>query len=178
MILAYPSVSAELIAKIPRLDSIAAMMGFRDRLGDARNVDFGLLGPVEAGAWILRTSIDFDILLSRHSKAESIEILRRAETDYPKILLDILELKAEDSAPRVGGLASIPLLCLEKDMILKMDIVARDGMTVARKDQRMTEPLLKRIRNFIQAGLIEVELVEVILPKEHAQFSLHDLHLD
>ena len=166
MILAYPSVSAELISKIPKLDSIGAMMGFRDNLGDASLFDPSFSGPVETGAWILRTAIDFDILLSRHSKVDSVSILRKASSDYPKALLDILEREVPDEAPRVGSISTIPVLCLEKDMVINHDIVARDGVIVARKDQRMSEPLLKRIRNFIQAGQIDCEIIEILTPRE------------
>lgn len=166
MILAYPSIGADLIGKIPKLDSIAAMLGFRDNLGDAALFDPLLSGPVETGAWILRTAIDFDILLSRHSKADSIAILRKSPSEYPASLLDILERAVPDEPPRHGSVSTIPLLALEKDMVINQDLVARDGMVVARKDQRMSEPLMKRIRNFIQAGQLDCDIVEILQPKE------------
>jgi hypothetical protein len=162
MILAYPQASAELIGKIQRLEDIAAMMSFRDNLGDASLFDPAVSGPVETGAWILRVAIDVDILLSRHSKRESLAALRRSAAEYPAILLDILDRKLPDEAPRYGSVSTIPLLSLEKDMVINHDIVAFDGAIVARKDQRMSEPLLKRIRNFIQAGQIPLEIVEII----------------
>jgi response regulator RpfG family c-di-GMP phosphodiesterase len=173
MLLAYPTVSAELIAKIPKLDSIAAMMGFRDKLGDASTIDFATVGPVEAGAWILRTSIDFDVLLSRHNKSETIAVMRNSPSEYPKMLLDLLEECIPDEAPRHGSISTIAVLSLDKEMVLNQDIIARDGTVVARKDQRMSEPLLKRIRNFIQADLIESEIVEIISPKS----SLNELEI-
>lgn len=169
MILAYPAASAELISKIPNLEAAAAMMGFRDKLGDASAFDVSVTGPIEAGAWILRTAIDFDVLLSRHSKAKTIEILRRASSDYPAILLDILDKGVPDEPPRIGDISTIPILALEKDMVINHDIIAHDGVIVARRDQHMTDPLLKRIRNFIQAGQITAEIVEILTPRTPTQ---------
>ncbi len=162
MILSYPSVGAELIAKIPKLGSIAAMLGFRGDLGDASLFGSSRVLPSKTGAWILRTAIDFDILLSRHSKAESLEAMRKSPSEYPAALLDVLERGVPDEPPRLGSISVIPTVALEKDMILNQDIVARDGVLVARKDQRMSEPLLKRIRNFMQAGQIDCEIVEIL----------------
>jgi len=165
MINGYPAISAELVAKIPKLESVAEMMRFREGLGDALRLDFSpaSLGEAKTGAWILKTAVDFDILLSRHSKAEALSKLRESPSEYPERLIEILEhSSAPDEPPRIGSAVKVPLMELEKEMLLNEDIVSRDGYVVARRDQRLTQPLVKRIRNFVQAGLIEKGSAEII----------------
>jgi len=165
MVNSYPSVSAELVAKIPKLGSVAEMMRFREGLGDASKLDFSpaALGEAKAGAWILKTAVDFDILLSRHSKPEALARMREAPSEYPERLLEVLEhASSPDGPPRIGSALKVPILSLEKEMLLNEDIVSKDGYVVARRDQRLTHPLVKRIRNFVQAGLIEKGSVEIL----------------
>ncbi len=165
MVNGYQALSAELIAKIPKLSAVAEMMRFRESLGDASKMEFmpSALGKARTGAWILRTAVDFDILLSRHSKAEALEKLRASPSEYPERLVAILEYAyAPDERPRLGSAVKTPLASLDKDMLLNEDIVSKDGHVVACRDQRLTHPLIKRIRNFQQAGLLEKDFVEIL----------------
>lgn len=160
----HPQVGHDLIANIPRLEEVAAIVACQEkRFSDATDIPLG--------ARILKVALDFDgIEYKSLSKAEALEQLRRRSGWYDPGVLDALErvlreeIAWEEREIEVGDLLSTMLKsdaawemneiragCLLNSttrMILAHDVLSDDGALLLSKGQEITSGMLERLRNY------------------------------
>ncbi|MBK8231192.1 MAG: response regulator [Candidatus Eisenbacteria bacterium] len=153
-----PQVSLDLLASIPRLESVREILRWRDLDFDGQN------GPLDSptgraipwGARAIRVAAEYDRLLRRrHAPERAIALLRSSPASFDPSLVGCL---AESRAVAGEGtpIERCPLAALRPGMRFVEDVFARNGLLLACRGQQVNPELIARLTNFAAGiGLIE-----------------------
>jgi response regulator RpfG family c-di-GMP phosphodiesterase len=151
MIKRLPEVAERVLAHIPRLDNVRAVLKHQF-------LDAGPKGrrPSDAplGAIIMSVLRDLAAAEARSADfAAAVAHLRTRSDKYDTAILDAVEEVCRPPAPVVH---SFRVVDLRPGMRFVDDVKARTGLLLVAKGQRATEPLLERLRNFaLRADIVE-----------------------
>jgi response regulator RpfG family c-di-GMP phosphodiesterase len=151
-----PAVSRDLVAAIPRLETVAAAIGWQTARYDGR----GSVDGVPAGedlplaARMLHLATDFEAGLSqRAALQDTINALRADAGAYDPRLLDALigchevtELEAPAREVRVHE--------LEEGMVVFDDILTTEGVLLVGRGTVVTDSLIQRLENYSDQGRV------------------------
>jgi CheY-like chemotaxis protein len=160
----HPAVGRTLLARIPRMETIARIIGRQHTASSAENTPAGDGDePDEVlGGSMLTTALELDQRLARGESVEhAVGRMARRPDLYPPRLLKTLEtLKpiGHDWLPRL-----VRVRQLETFMVLDEDVRARNGLLLAPKGHELTTPLILRLRAFAR-GVGVVEPFRVLMP--------------
>jgi hypothetical protein len=142
----HPSVARNLLSNIPRLGSIAWIVG-QQRFG-AATPDAQVPLSMRIGADILRLAIAFDDLkIKGHSDTEALSKLQYDPQFDPKIVLALHSLRPETSNM---DLKAVRISDLSTGMILQEEIRTEGEMLLVGRGQEVTYPLIVRLNGFHQ----------------------------
>lgn len=153
----HPGVAAQLLANIPRLETVARMIAGQQRPFQPR----GPAAPEETadevsalGAQILKAAIDFDVLLFRGYSARGalLKMMEREGEYNPRVLAALQTLQVKEMSKAVRAMRVDDL---HVGMIAGEDIRALNGVLLLPKDQPVTYPVLERLRNFARMGAVK-----------------------
>ncbi len=142
----HPSVGQSLLAKIPRMEAIAAMIGYQmTPLGELR--DLKVPEVVKLGAQMLMVAIHLDQTVSRGASpgAAAKFMSDRPEIFHPKLTNAIRSADIEAVEMEVR---TIRLRDLRPNMIINEDLRAVNGPLLVAKGQEVSEALIARLQNF------------------------------
>lgn len=151
MYLDHPQIGGKLLEKIPRLETVAAiiarqLMPYKSLAGCN-----GITEEVCIGAQILKIAIDFDSLLHRGWKRfEALDHLEKATAEYNPELVKILA--GIKLTPENERIVAVEIRDLSAGMIVEQDIMASNGVLIAPKGHEVTWSLIKGLKNFSQQG--------------------------
>jgi response regulator RpfG family c-di-GMP phosphodiesterase len=148
-----PDVTGRILANIPRLDGVRAIVA-----GHRKRFEASL--PV--GARMLRIAVDFVALEAEGAEAFlALETMRGRTGVYDP---ELLEIFARTVGVRTHSLevAEIRLAGLEVGMRLVHDVRARDRRLLITRGHLVTAELLERLRNFPPGTVVEP--LRVVLP--------------
>lgn len=149
MVQGAPAAAEQLIASIPRLETVRALMRLAVA-GKPSAVDDPL---AEAGA-VLRVTGEFERLTTSGTSAEVAlaELLRRKEYDAPLVtaLGEVVHAEA-------GAVAEMKLEALRVGMVFAEDVKMTSGSVLVTRGFSVTPNFLERIRNF-QPGVVREPL--------------------
>lgn len=157
MFAAHPAAGGELLAHIPRLEAVAAMIANQNLSFEQSPAVPGRVPreTVAMGAHLLRAAIDFDRLITRNrSHEETLAQMRLREQDYDPACLEAL---AAYVAPE-GGMAVRVLKSGEllPGMVVDQDVRSKTGLLMLAKGQEVTLSVLGRLRAFAaKVGIAE-----------------------
>jgi CheY-like chemotaxis protein len=159
-----PSVAEQLLAHIPRLETVRAIVANQRK--PARLAEGATADPqaqmVARGAQILRAAIEFD-LLDRQGlgKSGAIDILRGRTDQYDPQVLDALA--AGSGVERsLDLMREVLLRKVHEGMIFAEDVKLLNGTLLVARGYEVTKGFVERARNF-KPGTVK-EPVRVILP--------------
>ncbi len=157
----HPRVGSKLLEKIPRMETIAAIIEHQliPFASFAERTD--LDEEICLGAQILKISIDYDSFLHRGcNRSKAMHILKKRSADYNPLLLKILTgIKPNTENEQI---VAVNIRDLSVGMIAEQDIMALNGILIAPKGQKVTWSLIKGLKNFSQqVGVKEPILVKV-----------------
>jgi FixJ family two-component response regulator len=157
---AHPATAAELLANIPRLETITEIIT-RQQSG-AKQKPVQLRDTVGLGAEMLRLAIDVDRLFATGKSVIDAILAVRATGDYPVWLLEALAMiePPED----VWLERSLPVRELTEGMILAKDARAKNGLLLVARGQELTATALRALQGFSRNG----QLTEPIAVKQKA----------
>ncbi|SNR52642.1 HD domain-containing phosphohydrolase [Blastococcus mobilis] len=146
-----PGFSRDLVAGIPRLESVAEAIGWHR----ARYDGTGAVGDVPRGedlpiaARVLRVAVDFDAgMTQRPSVQDTIQALRADAGAHDPAVLDALSrihnTEGAEPAPKALSIAD-----LVPDMVVFDDVSTTDGLLLVGRGTVVTEALIRRLENFI-----------------------------
>ncbi len=168
MVERYPQVGHDLLANIPRLETVAKIVVYQQKryngLGPPND---GVGGDeIPLGARILKVVLDFDVLESgKMQRMEALATLRSRPGWYDSRALAALEeLLAAEVEEEVW---SVSINELKPGMATVDDVRSESGVLVLARGQDVTEPLLERLRHFSQSDRIQ-EPIRVIVPASFA----------
>jgi response regulator RpfG family c-di-GMP phosphodiesterase len=145
---AHPLVAADLLSNIPRLEPVARMIAQQESVMPSQRVPGkDHFDVVALGAQILKVALAYDQLLSSgkgHDEALREMLMRSSQLEHS--LVDALaDIEVE---PLHLEVKSCRICDLDCDMVLQEDVRTNNGLLIVAKGQRITYPLLVRLRNF------------------------------
>ena len=145
---AHPSVGADLLSNIPRLEPVARMIALHETVPPSKHIPGKEhFDVVKLGAQILRVALAYDQCLSTgqtHLQAMR-ELSSRPEQLEWAIVEALTDLEVEPVHLQVKACRICDLDC---DMVLQEDVRTNNGLLIVAKGQQITYPLLVRLRNF------------------------------
>jgi CheY-like chemotaxis protein len=160
----HPAVASRLLANIPRLETIAQMIGrqFEPCSPGEMAARWRPQDPVFVGAQVLKVAAEFERMLGhvKGPRAAVAHLAAHPEKWPPQIVtaLQNIELPATECELRV-----VELHELRTRMILDEHVRASNGLLLVTKGQEVTFALLERLRNFAANGAIPSRL-RVLVP--------------
>jgi response regulator RpfG family c-di-GMP phosphodiesterase len=150
----HPLIGSKLLEKIPRLETVAAIIAHQLLPYQSFEECKDLKEEICIGAQILKISIDFDALLHRGSnRSEALSHLQKRPTRYnPKIVKVLSGIKL---TPENEKVLAVDIRDMSVGMITEQDIVASNGLLIAPKGQEITWSLIKGLKNFSQQGSVK-----------------------
>jgi response regulator RpfG family c-di-GMP phosphodiesterase len=142
-----PAVAETLIAGIPRLETVRAILRFQDTHFDGTGSPEPRVAgeAIPLGARILKAAIDFDVLESQNLGAEEALTLMGTRGWYdPAVLAAARAIWTSAPAPAATG--AIRLSQVTVGMVFAADLLAPDGMLLAARGQEVTPALADRVR--------------------------------
>jgi len=155
----HPAAARDLLANIPRLGQVAAIVGGqRDAYdpADAR-LPIGQRDPVTLGAQVLRTAIEFDAgMCGGLSPADAVARLRVRRDYYDPCVVDAL---ADIDIPAIAYVPRrLPVSDLQSGMLLDQDVRNDSGLLLVSRGHELTLPLLIRLRSLFESGIIDAQI--------------------
>jgi response regulator RpfG family c-di-GMP phosphodiesterase len=159
----HPEVAAKLLAAIPRLEDVAAIvasqvapLNFSGLPDDLRQWDIR-----SAGELLLRTSMEYDRLLTRGLKSEAVtDSLRASKYGLPPSVLKALLCLSNAGPERI--VRQVRLKDLVIGMILDEDLVSAKGIRLVPSGAEVTRTLLIRLAS-IASGVGVAEPFRVLV---------------
>jgi len=141
----YPSIGADMIRKIPRMERVADIIEYQEHgLNDPAFQGTPDAIPLESR--ILKVAIDMDTLESTgHSKQQAMDILRIHVKKYDPAVLNHLRVITKNTVLKTK---EVSMANLSPPMVLAEDIRAKSGAMVLPKGQPVTGTMLTRLHNF------------------------------
>jgi hypothetical protein len=142
----HPEVAGKLLAAIPRLEEVAAIVTaqFGPLNCAGKPDDIGQWDVRSTGALLLRTSCEFDRLITRGASRESAaETLRASKLGLPQTIIKPL-LSLNVANPRLI-VRQVGLQDLALGMILDEDLVSPKGIRLVPSGQEVTRTLIVRL---------------------------------
>jgi response regulator RpfG family c-di-GMP phosphodiesterase len=163
MLEAHPTVGAELVRRIPRLEEVAQIISYQEKYFDGSGVpDDPIRGDqIPIGARVLKVALDFVRLESSgRSPREALDSLKQRQGWYDATILSALEAVLRSAAKYLAQ--SVTVGELRPHMILAQDIRTSDGVLLISKGHQVSETLCQRLSNLGEtAGVPESILVAV-----------------
>ena len=145
----YAARSAELIAHIPNLESVAGIIsGFQDVSGGHDELDPADRDVILIGGQLLKTAIDYIQLIGPGTAPETAVHKMTARKDvYDPVLVEtlveVLGIDAPEPAEETLDVAQI-----QPGMILNQDVYTKDGMLLAVKDTELSPATVKILQQY------------------------------
>ncbi|WP_028584306.1 HD domain-containing phosphohydrolase [Desulfogranum mediterraneum] len=158
----HPAIGARLLEKIPRLENVTTMIALQQQPFEAYGEEaYGdIFEEVQTGAQILKAVIEFDLQLFRGIRRSEIikELTKQRRVYNPSIVDQLAGLKAEPEK----SIVTLPVKSIAPGMVATEDVMAKNGVLVIPKGQKITWPLVQGLKNFArQVGIIEPIRVEL-----------------
>jgi response regulator RpfG family c-di-GMP phosphodiesterase len=150
MVARMPEITEQILADIPRLDDVFAILRERDLdFAPADSSDGAPTGEdIVMGARILRVASDLDALQgSGENSARCYEILRTHHTLYDPVVVNACSRLIEGGALDFDT-RGVTVEELRTGMRLSEDMVLESGVLLVPSGQEITVSLLERVRNF------------------------------
>ena len=145
MVARHPEIGASLVARIPRLEGVAAIIAAQNTPYDAAAAAGSAAQP--PGARILKAASDYDLLVTRGCPAPRALVQLRARTgEYDPVVLAALGRIVQCAAD--VEIVSVTIRQMTEGMVLAEDIVTQSGAIVIAKGQEVTACLRERLVNY------------------------------
>jgi DNA-binding NarL/FixJ family response regulator len=160
---AHPEVAGKLLAAIPRLEDVAAIVTAQFTVPDwrSKSEDLRQWDSRSVGQLLLRSAFEFDGLTMRGaSRDAAIEVLRTSRLGFPQSIIKALSTLSQTSQERV--VRQVRLKDLAVGMILDEDLVSPKGIRLVPMGQEVTRTLIVRLTSIASGvGIAEPFRVQV-----------------
>lgn len=164
----HPSLGADLLSNIPRLEPVAKMIAQHETVPPSRHIPGQEhFDVVKLGAQILRVALAYDQFLSAgNGHEEAMRKMCAQPAQLERSIVDALtDIEAEPIHLQVRTCRIADLDC---NMVLQEDVRTNNGLLIVAKGQQITYPLLVRLRNFWERRAI-AGTVMVRMPEAHVE---------
>ena len=151
MVARVPEVTERLLAHIPRLEAVRAILALWAGSRPAQDAySPGERAAVKRGARLLRLAADFDALLVEgYAPAMALDVLRGRGDLYEPAGVDALAARHHSDRARMQ-VRELPVAALEVGMVLAEDVRLTSGTLLAARGYEVTLGFVERARNYTQ----------------------------
>lgn len=164
----HPRIGAELLANIPRLEPVAEIVGYQEKLYDGQGLpaDFRRGELIPQGSRILKVALDWDSLLLGGLAPELAlaSMASRAGAYDPAVLRAVQHLEQID---KVYPIRLVRVNDLSDGMVLAEDIRSIRQTLLCTRGQEVTPAVRFRLKNYM-ANVGLAGPVKVFVPSESA----------
>ena len=147
MVSRAPAMAEQLLASIPRLDHVRAILSLAAKPPAAAEAA-SVPEIVRRGAAILRVASDFDTFDARGiSSARVVDILRSTPSIYDEATLNALEA-IRGIRPGMQRVVDVHIGALRPGMVLAKDVRTQSGILLAARGYQVTPGFIERAHNF------------------------------
>lgn len=160
----HPKIGCDLIANIPRLETVATVMAYQEKHFDGSGVPYDAKRGEEIplGARILKLALDFDSLVTSGSNhAEAMAVIHERKGWYDPTIVE--SLKRVLTVEARYELKTVRIIELTLDMILAEDIKTSAGVLLITKGHEITQLLRTHLKNWVETKRI-LEPIKVFVP--------------
>lgn len=169
----HPQVAHDLIARIPRMETVAQIIANQNRrINDAFDVKDKTSGTDEAihGARILKVVLDFDKMVEAGNLPhQAFKELAERVGWYDEIVLSVLKELIDKASEEFVDM-TISVHKLRPGMLLSQPVYSTRNALLLSAGQDVTEPLIMRLMNFADSGMIA--------PTLHVSVPIGRFHID
>ncbi|MFP4139789.1 MAG: response regulator [Planctomycetota bacterium] len=165
---AHPSVAEHLLANIPRLEEITAIVARQHEpfLSGDTSVDPRRRDVVSLGAQLLHAATEFDRLTTNGLSAQSAAAqLAGQPSEYDPAIAE--SLASADVGTDGHDARSLSVGDLQPRMIIAQDVCSSDGRLLVTEGQEVTFPVLARLRMWSQRVGVR-QPIQVFVPRGQA----------
>jgi FixJ family two-component response regulator len=153
------AVGRDLLARIPRLESVAEMVGMQR----ASWADTTKSGCAAIGGNLLRIALDFDEAVERGDEVDSILGRMLVSRHYNYEFVNVLQ--RVQVARSTSKLYLLKVAELERGMMIDCDVFATNGVLLIARGQRVTDAMLACLQSFVRTlGVVEPIRVAAVDP--------------
>ncbi len=176
LIQSYPQIGHYLISHIPRLEPVAEIIAYQNKLfngtGTSAAADPGGK-QIPIGARILEVALEFDRLAeSITDRLQALKELQSCHDWYDCNVIKALEVALANEISYEQKRVRIHELTPK--MILAEDVTSNKGLLLIAKGQEVTRPLYLRLKSFYDGGAVD-EMIKVLVPVRQATESSSEL---
>ncbi len=159
----HSTVASDLLSNIPRMEKVAEIVVYQEKHFDGSGFprDSRRGAAIPLGARILKVALDFDKLTSVGvPKRQALGRMERRAGYYDPAVLKALKaaIGLEDSYIRL----ELGLSDLSENMFLDQNLKTREGQLLITKGEKLSEVVLRRLRNFAQTVGIEEPIAVMV----------------
>ena len=169
----HPRTGRELIANIPRLEEVAEIIGYQEKLYDGRGVpaDYVMGKKIPLGSRILKLVMDWDILVSTGvSPQMALAEINDRKGWYDPALVGALRKVLNITEAHV--IRRCRISDLVDGAVLADDVVSTHGTLLCSKGQEVTAAIRLRLRNYaVNVGIARP--IKVFVPVD-LEYSMGD----
>ena len=151
-----------LLARIPRLEQVAQMIGNQQNPDSEMVGKLGSAGTVAIGVQMLQIANEFDQGIIRGLARDTVmsEIRRRHPNNK-----DLLSALHSAQVPTLGtGVRMVGVRDLSSDMIINCEVYSKNGLLLLSKGQEVTDSVIARMLNFADSVGV-VQPFSVVIPR-------------
>jgi len=162
---AHPKVASDLLANIPRLETVAWMIS-QQLVSEAGYINSGVPEKhfdkdIVLGARILKLAVALDNLRMKGlSDSVAIDRLQNRRAEFGPELIEALK-DIEPEAAKME-IRKVSVSKLTTGMILQQAIRTHTGMLVVPEGHEITQALLIKLDNFARSGTIDKEVIALV----------------
>ena len=150
------AVTDDLLANIPRLEPVRAMLAAARRRRDPLELVTEDLVPIERGAQVLRAAAMADTMDSRGERPEAIlDTLRNPPGAFDTDVLAALGAVLGEEVTRGDGILEIPRSAVVPGMVLAADVRLNTGVLIVARGYEITASFVERLRNYPPGVVVE-----------------------
>lgn len=165
MVARLPQVAGDLLANIPRLETVREILLYQNKNFDGSGWPEGSIQgeAIPWGARVLKIVLDHDDLETRgESPAEAIESMRNRSGWYDPQLLDRFALLC--GAPETAQeIREVSIGQLQTGMVFREDVRTSSGVLLIARGQAVTPGLIRRLTNLSPQCEIQ-DIFRVVIP--------------
>ncbi|HKX30787.1 MAG TPA: HD domain-containing phosphohydrolase [Blastocatellia bacterium] len=155
MIQAHPQIGYDLLKHIPRLEGVAEIVAYQEKLFNGQGLpnDHRRGAELPIGARILKVALDFDKMLQgRRNASEVLETIQKRSGLYDPAVVDAL--RSILSTENLYEMKYVRINDLSPNMLLAEDIFSVKGVLLIPNGQPINPSLCLRLKNFRDSGAI------------------------
>ena len=169
----HPQLGSELLANIPRLEQVAEIIAYQEKLFDGRGhppddpLDDRRGDRIPLGSRILKVALDFDVMVSAGNSSEiALAMMNDRKDWYDPAVLAALKNALEITGTHV--IRRVQVSTLMDGMILAEDVESLRGTLLCARGQEVTRSMRARLRNYAANVGIQTP-IRVFVPIEFAE---------